>query len=85
MDEHITAIEVDRRVAEALASAAAARGISLTDFLRDVGGLPVEEQAHQASGLGEFERWLDDLAAGSGAEASLPADFSRADVYDDHD
>ena len=34
----------------------------------------------------EFERWLDDLAQSSDDTAtSLPFDFSRADIYDDHD
>jgi hypothetical protein len=32
----------------------------------------------------EFERLLGDLAAGP-ALPVLPADFSRADIYDDHD
>jgi hypothetical protein len=32
----------------------------------------------------EFDRWLEELASGPDAPA-LPADWSRADLYDDHD
>jgi hypothetical protein len=34
--------------------------------------------------LAEFERLLNELAAGPPLPV-LPADFSRADIYDDHD
>lgn len=80
-----TAIELDRRVAEALAVRAASRGLSLADFLRDVGGLPAEGPIRHDFERGEFDRWLDDLAAGPATSASLPANFSRTDLYDDHD
>ena len=30
-------------------------------------------------------RWVDELAAGLPDLPPLPADFSRADIYDDHD
>ena len=82
---HTTTIELDRRVAEALAAAAAARGLSLEDFLRDVGGQPAQGQVPDDTGRDDFDQWLDELAAEPGARASLPADFSRAHVYDDHD
>jgi len=32
-----------------------------------------------------FDRWLDDLTAGLPQLPPLPANFSRADLYDDHD
>ena len=35
--------------------------------------------------LDEFDRWLDELSAGSERLPSLPTDFSRADIYQDHD
>jgi hypothetical protein len=60
---------------------------------RDAGG-PVSARAVEASGFhtaqapavtdGEFERLLDELASGHGLPR-LPADFSRADIYADHD
>jgi hypothetical protein len=33
----------------------------------------------------ELNRWFDELLDGLDAIPSLPADFSRADLYDDHD
>jgi len=33
----------------------------------------------------EVDRWLDELSAGLPDLPSLPRDFSRADLYDDHD
>ncbi len=52
---------------------------------------PGEESAEQPKYISdpnptpaEFERLLGDLAAGP-ALPVLPADFSRADIYDDHD
>lgn len=55
---------------------------------------PGRGQGVEASGLytgqapalsdGEFEHLLDDLASGPGLP-HLPADFSRADIYSDHD
>jgi hypothetical protein len=32
-----------------------------------------------------LNRWLDELSEGLEHLPSLPADFSRADLYDDHD
>jgi hypothetical protein len=33
----------------------------------------------------ELDRWLEELSAGLDHLPRLPADFSRADLYDDHD
>ena len=33
----------------------------------------------------DFERLLDELSAGLPVLPTLPADFSRADIYDTHD
>jgi hypothetical protein len=47
---------------------------------------PAADQVNQvqATTLEEFDRILDELAAGPTAVRSLPADFSRADIYVDH-
>jgi hypothetical protein len=33
----------------------------------------------------EVDRWIDELSSGLDNLPPLPADFSRADLYDDHD
>jgi hypothetical protein len=39
----------------------------------------------KSPGVAEFERWLDAMSAGLPELPPLPGDFSRADLYDDHD
>ena len=39
----------------------------------------------EAPSLEEFDRLIDDLTSGLDNLPPLPADFSRADLYDDHD
>jgi hypothetical protein len=49
--------------------------------------LPEMTPADQSPPLSdeEFERLLDELSEGLPPEAVLPPDFSRADIYFDHD
>jgi hypothetical protein len=35
--------------------------------------------------LEQLDQWFDQLSQGLGDLPPLPADFSRADLYDDHD
>ena len=61
---------------------------------RDAAGPPASGPGRRGFGLphgpgsaltdGEFEQLLDELASGPGLPR-LPADFSRADIYADHD
>lgn len=64
------------------------RGLTLTAYLEElVEDVAREERAATALGsqdLDEFERGLEELAAGLGPLPPLPADFSRADVYGEH-
>jgi hypothetical protein len=39
----------------------------------------------KAPNSGALNRWFDELSDGIDRIAPLPADFSRADLYDDHD
>jgi len=77
-------IEVDRATADALTAQAEARGKTLSVYLREVAaaGAPA---ANGAATVEQFDHLLDELVAGMPPAQSLPADFSRADVYDDHD
>ena len=39
----------------------------------------------QLKTLAEFRQWLTKVSAGMPPLPAIPADFSRADIYDDHD
>jgi hypothetical protein len=75
----MASIEVDRRIAEALDSQAHVMGLSIESYLElFVAPAPVVS----ALPLEESERLLTELLFSG---PSLPPDFSRADIYDDHD
>ena len=66
------------------------QGQTLESYLQHL----AEQDARSANGLydpasqvslAEFERGLDDLSAGLPPIVPLPADFSRADIYAEHD
>ena len=78
-------IEVTKETAEMLRAKATAHRLSLDAYLRTL----VEkdegpEPAPQLS-IEEFDRDMDALAAGCDGLPVLPRDFSRADIYADHD
>jgi len=80
----MTSIRVDRDTLDALTARAKARGVSLDVYLRE---LAAEESPAAARELteAEFDRWLDELSSGPVPASSLPPDFSRRDIYGDHD
>ena len=83
-----TTIEIDRRTADALRTQARARGLSLDSYLRLLAapaGEATPGDDDSTPDMAEFDRWLGELSAGFPAAGSLPADFSRADIYHDHD
>ncbi|HEX7448663.1 MAG TPA: hypothetical protein VF306_14020 [Pirellulales bacterium] len=51
---------------------------------RDARGRAAEDLLHGDLPIDEFDRLLDELASGP-ALPRLPLDFSRADIYADHD
>lgn len=77
--------EKTREVLATLQAQASSRNMGLADYLRlfaeagEVGASTGDITAE------EFERVLDQLAEAPIATLSLPADFSRADIYADHD
>lgn len=85
MSTQVTVIEVTKDVVELLSAGAAARHLSLNDYLRTL----VEEDPIVASlsstTLDEFDRDMDALSDGLEHLPILPRDFSRADIYNDHD
>ncbi len=72
-------IQLDDDTVAALRIQAARGGYQLEEYLRLLAGkrLPAE-----AAEWAELEHELDAL---SGCNPGLPADFSRADIYADHD
>ncbi len=81
--------ETERRLRER----AAERGQPLEGYLQGLIEREVGERADAAIppdtapplSLEEFDRILDELAEGMPDVPPLPADFSRADIYADHD
>jgi hypothetical protein len=89
-----TTVTLDDKTAEALdmlRQQAAARGVSLDRYLADLavnGERTFEKAATQSPHNltpAEFRQWLTDVSAGMPPLPAIPADFSRADIYDDHD
>lgn len=76
----MTTIQVDDDTAKALTEMATAQQMTVAEFLRSLAGRGV------ATGPGasavEFDEQLESLLFDG---PTLPADFSRADLYRDHD
>jgi hypothetical protein len=75
-------IEVDEQVAASLRAQAAAREIPLADFLRQFSQhiTPIGSDS-----LLNDEEWDEAVQSVMKDLPVLPQDFSRADIYDDHD
>jgi hypothetical protein len=78
-------IEVAPDTAQMLQANAAARKISLDDYLRKLAKADSLTTSAPTITLEEFDRDMDELAAGLEGLPVLPQDFSRADIYADHD
>lgn len=81
-------IEMDERmvgVLERLRAQATAQLMPLDAYLERFVQTDEQATAVDAVSLAEFDRILDELAAGPIGAATLPAEFSRADIYADHD
>jgi hypothetical protein len=85
-----TTVTVRDKTAQALRDQAAARNMPLDDYLRELAEKsekilgPIHASPHSLS-QAEFEQWLRDVSAGVPDVPPLPEDFSRADIYNDHD
>lgn len=79
----MTTIELDERVAQALAKAAESHGMTVQEYVRSrVVGEQNGIHALDARCDVDFDSELDGLLF---AGPTLPADFSRADIYSDHE
>jgi hypothetical protein len=80
----MTRIEIEQGTAERLAQKAKSTGVSVDSLLKHMLELTDLTQSREMT-LEEFDRVLDELAAGSENLPPLPTNFSRADIYLDHD
>ena len=74
-------IEVDMETAQRLTAQAAALGVSAGEYLRAIVPAVVTNGNTDVS-IDDLDAELDRLTL---KLPTLPADFSRADIYDDHD
>jgi len=83
-------IQLHAGTEQKLRERAALWGISLEDYLqelaqRDAANGTVLSLEKGKLPLDEFDRLLEEISEGLPALPSLPADFSRKDIYGDHD
>ena len=72
-------IQIDEKTAEGLERQARSAGLSVTDYLRSL--VPASDAASRPT----WDEIENQFVALSTPAPSLPADFSRADIYGDHD
>jgi len=86
----MSTIFVDEDTETALREQAAARGMPVDRYIkvladhsnRLLGSAP---QSFCDLSIAEFRKWLEEISIELPVESTLPADFSRADIYNDHD
>ena len=79
----MTTIELDEKIAQALADAARSHGMTVQEFVRShLVGERNGIHASDAPSDVDFDLELDGLLFSG---PTLPADFSRADIYSDHE
>ncbi len=76
----MTSIQVDDGTAKALTAIATARRMTVQEYLRSLVASDIALLDNNSAA--EFDRDLEPLLFDG---LALPADFSRADVYADHD
>ena len=78
----MTSIELEDRTAQALRAQAKARNLPLDTFLRQIAEASTPLNAVSGMPIADLDRLIE---AEAGSYPSLPASFSRADIYDRHD
>ncbi len=77
--------DVTPETAETLHTHAKAQGLSVDAYLRALLGLGSDENALADMSEKEFDALMEDFAKGTENVPPLPPDFSRDDIYSDHD
>lgn len=84
MSSRIEKIEVSAETAQLIRASAAARGVTVDDYLRSIAGA-IAPESHVGMSFTEIDEVLDELAMGGEKLSPLPENFSREDIYDSHD
>ncbi|MEW6211692.1 MAG: hypothetical protein AB1631_25255 [Acidobacteriota bacterium] len=74
--------EISEETAKTLLAQAKARGLSVDDYLKSLLGVTAPNSAPEQT-IEEFEADMKTMAEKN--LAPLPPDFSREDIYSDHD
>lgn len=77
--------EVEPETAELLAAQAQAHGLSVDAYLKLLLGMPEQRNALAELSDEEFDTLMEEFASGTEGLPPLPTDFSRQDMYCDHD
>jgi hypothetical protein len=77
--------DVTPETAETLHAQATAQGLSVDAYLRALLGLGSATNALADLSDEEFDALMKDFAKGTEGVPPLPPDFSRDDIYSDHD
>lgn len=75
--------EIKPETAERLLAQARAQGLSVDEYLRTL--LPNGSKHPGQMSLQEIDQVLNELSEGTENLPPLPEDFSRKDIYSDHD
>jgi hypothetical protein len=75
-------IEIEEKVAELLRAQAESRSLPLSQYLSEIAFSNGSLKSAESLSAEEFERLLDENATPGPV---LPEDFSRKDIYNDHD
>ena len=80
-------ITIDGPTADELLAQAKRRGVDLERHVRELAewGGDWLDQRKAAPSDADIAQWFRDLRSGEPITTTLPPDFSRADIYDDHD
>ncbi len=83
-------VKLEDQTAKMLQAQAAARNMPLDSYLRALADnsdmiLGLSAKSPHKLTQSEFAQWLKDVAFDVPGVPPLPADFSRADIYNDHD
>ncbi|MGH7967069.1 MAG: hypothetical protein ACRERD_35480 [Candidatus Binatia bacterium] len=77
--------QVRSETAEFLVAQAKAQGLSVDEYLTMLLGMPRQKNTLASLSDEEFEALMEDFSDGTEDIPLLPSDFSRKDIYFDHD